>query len=197
MEKDFNRERRELEKDLWELEKRQAMRSKFESILKLYSIFGIFIAVFGVAYFVISTLDIELNSSQQIALILSGTGLALSITSWALLVMRRERMNEEVNKLQSIHELSDFIWKWSKFEEIGKQVLIGRGVEFNRHSVREVISKLYEFELLEREDMITLDEAIEARNMAVHGGRFIPREMLNRYSLKMDDVISKLMSKIF
>lgn len=195
MDKDFNFERRELGKDLWELEKRQSIRRRFETILKLYSLFGLVIAIFGIAYFVFTTLDIEITKAQQMALLISGTGIALSITSWALLVMRRERMDEDVKKLQSMQNLSEFIWKWSKFEAISKEVLLAQGKEFNRYSIREIIERLYEDGLIDKEDALSLEEAIQARNMAVHGGGIIPKEMLERYSSQIDEVISKIKQK--
>ncbi len=195
MEKDFNIERRELEKDLWELEKRQSIRSRFETVLKLYSLFGLMIAVFGVAYFLFITLEIELSKSQQMALLISGTGIALSITSWALLVIRRERMNEDINKLKLMQDLAEFIWKWSKFEEISKKVLLSQGKEFNRYSIREIIERLYEGGLIDKEDTLSLEEAIQARNMAVHRGGTIPKEILDHYSSNIDQIISKIMEK--
>lgn len=195
MDKDFNQERREFEKDLWELEKRQSMRRKFETILKLYSLFGLLIAIFSVAYFVFTTIDIELSKTQQMALLGAGTGIALSITSWALLLMRRERMDEDVKKIKSMQDLGEFVWKWSKFEEISKQVLLSEGSEFNRYSIREIIEQLYTRNLIDREDAISLEEAIQARNMAVHGGGVIPKKMLDHYSLKIDEIISKIIGK--
>lgn len=195
MEKDFNQERQEFDKDLWELEKRQSMRQKFETILKLYSLFGLLIAIFGIAYFVFTTIDIELSKTQQMALLVSGTGIALSITSWALLLMRRTHMNEDLRKLKAMQELGEFVWKWSKFEEISKQVLLSEGSEFNRYSIREIIEQLYTRSLIDQDDAISLEEAIQARNMAVHGGGVIPKNMLDHYSLKIDEIISKIMGK--
>ncbi len=75
-----------------------------ETILKLYSLMGLLIAIFGIAYFVLTTLDIELNKTQQIALTISGIGIALSVTSLALLVMRRNRVGEDVKKLQLMQD---------------------------------------------------------------------------------------------
>jgi hypothetical protein len=192
MDKDFKYERLELEKDLWELQKRQSMRRKFETILKLYSLFGLVIAIFGIAYFVFTTLDIELSRIQQMALLVSGTGLGLSITSWALLVIRRERIDADVKKLKSMQDLGEFIWKWSKFEAISKEVLLAQGKEFNKYSIREIIERLYEDKIIDKEDAISLEEAIQARNMVVHEGGIIPKEMLDRYSSQIDEVILKL-----
>ncbi|MFY0668755.1 MAG: hypothetical protein JXQ95_12050 [Alteromonas stellipolaris] len=195
MDNDFNQEHREIEKDLWELEKRQSTRRKFEAILKIYSLFGLLIAIFGIAYFVFTIIEIELSKSQQLALLVSGTGVALSITSWAFLVMRREKLNEDVEKLKAMQDLGEFVWKWSKFEEISKKVLLSEGSEFNRYSIREVIEQLYARKLIDKEDAISLEEAIQARNMAVHGGGSIPKKMLEHYSLKIDEIISKVMKK--
>lgn len=193
MKKDFFREKNELDKDLWELEKRQAGIRRFESVLKLYSIMGIVVAVFGIAYFVLTTLDIQLNTNQQIALLTSGVGLTLSAASWFLLVMRRERLNDELNKLKSMQELSEFLWKWSRFEEVSKNILSRSDKEFNRHSIREVIELLLKNKVIDGSDALALDEAIQARNMAVHGGSELPKTIVAEYSKKLDEVVNKIL----
>lgn len=187
---DFNKQN--LEKDLWELEKRQSTRRRVETILKLYSLLGLVVAVFGIAYFILTTLDIEFTRVQQMALLISGTGIFLSVTSWALLMLRRERMKDEVKKLQLMQELSEFIWKWSKFEAISKEVLLRQGKEFNKYSIREIIEHLSHEGIIDKSDILLLEEAIQARNMAVHGGGSFPNEMIARYSQQLDEVISKI-----
>lgn len=193
MNKNFDFERRKLEKDLWELENRQSVRRKFENILRIYAVFGLVVAVFGVAYFLVITFFIELSRSQQFALLVSGVGIALSIASWLLLVLRKERIHEDLIRLQLTQDFSEFIWKWSKFESISKEVLMSHGSEFNRYSIREIIELLYKQKLIDKEDVLSLEDAIHARNNLVHRGKVIPREMLANFSLRIDQVISKLM----
>lgn len=195
MKRDFVDEKKELERDLWELEKRQSMRERFETILKIYSLFGAVIAIFGIAYFMLTTLDIEFTIRQQMALLVSGVGFALSITSWVFLIMRRERMADEVKKLRAMQDLSEFLWKWSKFESIAKEILLEADREFNKYSIREVIEQLLIDELIDRSDALALEEAIQTRNMAVHGGNIIPKEILARYSTQIDDIVSKILKK--
>ncbi|MHB8138383.1 MAG: hypothetical protein ACYDGO_08345 [Smithellaceae bacterium] len=191
MDKDFLG-RREIEQDLWELEKRQSMHHKFETIMKIYSLLGLIIAVFGIGYFLFTILEIKLNTTQQMTLLISGIGMGVSLASWVFLLIRRERANEYVKKLQSMQELSEFLWKWSKFENISKNILETQGKEFNRFSIREIIDRLYEVQLINKEDVLFLEEAIQSRNMVVHTGRLIPREMLTRYSSQLNEIISKL-----
>ena len=195
MDKNFNQERRDFEKNLWELERRQSTRQKFETILKLYSLFGLLISIFGVAYFVFTTLDIELSRSQQMALLISGTGIALSITSWALLLARRERMNENFKKYKVTRCIEEFVWKWSKFEEISKHILLSKGSEFNQYSIREIIEQLYENNLIDREDAMLLEEAIQIRNTIVHGGNIVSEEVLEHFSSGVDAIISKIIEE--
>lgn len=91
--------------------------------------------------------------------------------------------------------MAEFIWKWSKFEATSKEFLLAQGKEFNKYSIREIIQRLYEDEIIDKNDALSLEEAIQARNIAVHGGGIIPKEMLDRYSSKIDEVISKLKQK--
>ena len=193
MENDFFREKDELDRDLWELEKRRAGRRKFESILKIYSMMGIVVAIFGIAYFLLATLDVHLTFEQQIALLISGVGFALSAASWSLLKMRRERLNDDINKLKSMQELSEFLWKWSKFEEISKALLSETDLSYNRRSIREVIDMLLQTQIISRSDALVLDEAIQTRNLAVHRGSEIPESMISKYSEKLDKIIDKIL----
>lgn len=195
MSKNFNQERRESEKDLWELERQQSISQKFETILKLYSLFGLLIAIFGIAYFVFTTLNIELTTSQQMALLISGTGIALSITSWALLLIRRERVNENIREVEVMQGIGEFVWKWSKFEEISKQVLLSKGSEFNQYSIREVIEQLYKINLIDKEEVVFLEKAIQIRNTVVHGKNVVSKEILDYFSSEIDKIISKMTGK--
>ena len=188
-------EKNELDRDLWELEKTQSGRRRFESILKLYSMVGFVTAICGISYFVLITLGINLNYQQQLALIISGVGIALSSASWSLLIVKRERLNDEMKQLKSMHELSDFLRKWSEFEEVSKSILYRSGQNFNRHSIREVIEILLENKVIGASDVLALDEAIQARNMAVHGGTNLPKVLISKYSKNLTNVIAKILKE--
>lgn len=129
------------------------------------------------------------------ALLISGTGIALSITSWALLLIRREQMNESIREVKAMQGIEEFVWKWSKLEEISKHILVSKGNEFNQYSIREIIEQLYENNLIDREDIISLEEAIQIRNTVVHGENIIPKKVLEHFSSKVDAIISKIIGK--
>ena len=195
MSKSFNREHRESEKDLWELERKQSISQKFETILKLYSLFGLLIAIFGIAYFVFTTLNIELTISQQMALLISGSGIALSITSRDILLIRRERTNENIREIELMQGIGEFVWIWSKFEEISKQVLLSKGSKFNQYSIREVIEQLYKINLINEEEVIFLEKSIKIRNTVVHGKNIVSREVLDYFSSEINKIILKITRK--
>ena len=192
MNRDHYSERREVEQDLWELEKRQKIRSRLEYILKIYIIFGALLALAGGVLFLFLTLNIQLSWSQQIALLTAGTGVVAAIGSWLLLQIQHNRLKREATAINRHMEAAEFVMKWSTFELKAKETLIQLGRDFNKYSIREVIEGLFGLDVIDQEDVLTLDEAINLRNMAVHGGRPIPSETLHRFSERLDKILAKL-----
>jgi hypothetical protein len=178
MERDYLEEKLRYDENLWEMEKMQSNKKRFESVLKLYSLLGLMAAFFSIVYFILVSLDIQLSQKQIMALTVAGVGLTLSVTSWALLVVRREKMSANIEKLKSMQELSEFLVKWSKIEMMSKNTLIQFKRDFNKYSIREIIEQLLIVGLINKADLLILEEAIQVRNLAVHKGEIIPKEIL-------------------
>jgi len=196
MERDYLEEKLRYDENLWEMEKMQSNKKRFESVLKLYSLFGLMAAFFSIVYFILVSLDIQLSQKQIMALTIAGVGLTLSVTSWALLVVRREKMSASIEKLKSMQELSEFLVKWSKIEMMSKNTLMQFKKDFNKYSIREIIEQLLIVGVIDKADLLILEEAIQVRNLAVHKGEIIPKEILSRYSNKLDDIIAKLLKHV-
>lgn len=192
MKKDFFDEKYKLDNKLWELEKRQLSQRRFQTVLKIYSILGIVVAIFGIAYFILISFNIQLTIHQQQLIVISGVGLALSITSWMWLKIRREQSKDEIEKFIAMQDLSELLWKWAKFEEVSKQILKNNRVEFNYYSIREIIDLLFKEGKIDRFDVLALEEVIQARNRAVHGGRMLPRDMISKYLKRIEEIMNKI-----
>jgi len=181
------------EEALWESEKRFYSQRKIEVILKIYMLLGIITAVFGVAYFVLSTLDIELSNSQINALLISGVGFTVAAMSWGMILVRRERMYYERQRKKSLDTVAEFLRYWAKFENIGKEVLEKEHREFNKYSIREIIELLHKEGKLDKSDILALEEAIQLRNSVVHKGDDLPYEKAKKYIDILARVIQKVM----
>lgn len=184
---------RKYEEALWESNKRFYTQRKIELILKLYMLVGIITAVFGVAYFLLSTLDIELSKSQINALLISGVGFTVAIMSWGMIIVRRERLHYEQQRERSMDTVAEFLRYWAKFENIGKDVLEKEHREFNKYSIREIMELLYKEGKIDKADILALEEAIQLRNSVVHKGDELPYEKAKKYIDVLAQVIQKVM----
>lgn len=192
MKKDSSSEKYKLDKGIWEIEKKQANNRKYNTILRLYSLTGIVVAFFGVAYFVLSSLNIQFTQQQLVALLLIGVGITLAVVSHALIILKEEKRKDELERLETIQELSLFLSKWIEFEELSKKEIKNKNVEFNRFSIKDIIKILLEEEKIDRSDALILEEAIQNRNLIVHGGRMLPKDMISNYLKNLDEIIYKI-----
>lgn len=192
MNKDYEKSNYKYEEAIRESEKRNNIQRKFEIILKLYMLIGIITAVFGIAYFVLSTLNIELSRSQINALLIAGVGFAITMLSWAMLLVKRERRLFEQQHEKSMESVSEFLRYWAKFENISKDVLEKEHRQFNKYSIREIIELLYEEGKIDKSDILALEEAIQLRNAVVHKGDSLPSEKAKKYIELLTNVIQKV-----
>lgn len=179
-------------KDLWEFELRLNSKRRFETILKLYTVLGVLTALFAVAYFILSFLEIDLTNNQTTALLVAGVSIVLSMTSWALLLFRKQREFEESKKIRSMQSLSEIIFLWAEFEEAGKAALKERKVKYNTHSARQMMHGLEKYELIDSRDQILMEEAMQIRNAVAHGQLELSQEMIHRTVTSIANVIEKI-----
>lgn len=180
------------EEALWSSEKRYRVQRKVETILKMYMLVGSLMAIFGVAYFALLTLNVELSSSQINALLISGVGFTVTIMSWGMLIIRKEKLFYEKKRGESMEAVSDFLRYWAKFETIGKYALEKEHKSYNKYSIREMIEILYEEGKIDKSDLLALEEAIQLRNSIVHKGDELPSEKSKKYIEFLAQVIKKI-----
>jgi hypothetical protein len=178
--------------DLWEVRNQLSSRKKLDMVLRLYTVFGMVIALVGVAYFILTTLNIHLTLPQTIALLTAGIGLLLAATSRALLVLRRANYAERIYDINTQRNDADFIRKWAQFESISKEKLKKGHEDFNKYSIRDVITRLREDGTLTENDLRLLEEAIQARNSIVHHGDSLSADRARRFVELLTDIIQKL-----
>ena len=152
-----------------EFTERLKNRLKLNLFLRVYAFMGLLIAILAGAYFILTLLPLTLTAQQRITLVVAGTGIALAVTSWAVVVLRKSRESEEMDRLKEQAALSLLLDTWARFERTGKEALTKEGVAFDPHSLRSMFSLLYEEGKIDKNDLIRLEEALKTRNAIVHG----------------------------
>ncbi len=185
-------EHKNYKEDLWELELKLSSRRKFETIFKLYAVLGALTAIFALAYFILSILDIDFTQNQMLALMIAGVGISLSMTSWALLMFRRQREYEETKRIKAVQILSEIVFLWAEFEKVGKQALSDLNVKYNSHSARQMMHGLEEYELIDSKDLLMMEEAMQIRNAVAHGQIDLAPELIQRVASSIIKVIEKI-----
>ena len=183
--------------DLWEMEARLKRKNRLEQILKLYMIMGALIGIFALSYFLLSFLEIELTDTQLMTLALAGLGISLSLASWAMLVYRKQRALEESEKLNALQNATKLMNLWSEFELIAKHRLESEGISYSKHSIRSVLVSLLEQGILDKRDLMMLDNAMQLRNSIAHSrlGADFSSESIERATNVLVESINKLDSK--
>lgn len=183
---------RDYERDLWELEARQRSRRRLQLIFQLYVVFGALIGLLSIAYFFFLRLKVELNFEERTALLFAGVGFAISILSALFLFLRRQRNINELDRNRYIGSASEFLLEWLRFETIGREKLEATGKDFNRMSVREIISTLLGSGALTAGDAAAIEEALRFRNFLVHSGKTLDQEELSRMTQVLRNIVQRL-----
>ena len=178
----------------WARDSVERMGQNVEFFLRLYVVLGLLTAAGGAGYFALSFLNVDLTEPQQIALIMSATGLVVSLASWGMLTVWRQRQESSVRRIRRQKSLEDFILGWIRFEQAGKRVLASEQREFNPHSIRDVIALLREMANIDASDVLAVENAMQARNLVLHHDEQLPEEVLQQYTATLAMVTSKLAS---
>jgi len=188
----IDKENKIFEESLWESEKRYEMKRRLENVLRMYMLIGGIVTVIGVAYFVLSTLDIDFSKPQQIALLIAGVGFGVTVASFVIILIRKERRIYDAEIKSSLDSASEFLRYWAMFENVSKDVLQSENRKYNIHSLRETIEVLYKEGKIDESDLIALEEAIQVRNSLVHKGDTISPERARKYIKMLTDIIQKV-----
>lgn len=172
--------------------RRRRMRRRLDLMLRAYSLMGLLMAILAIGYFLLTLLHFELTVNQEMALMFAGVGIALALMSRTLVILRTEREWEEVERMNEYESVGSFLDTWTRFERISKDVLSKEGEGFNRHSMRSVLSRLYEEGKLDKSDLVTLEEALQARNSIVHGERPLSTKILENAADSLVEIIKKI-----
>lgn len=177
---------------LQNITKQSFYRKKYDMILRVYSILGFLIAIFSGAYFLLTLLPYELNREQQLALLVSGVGIALALLSRTIIIFRKQREEEELSKIKEYERISTFLDAWSQFEIISKHVLGNEDDPHAKLSLRSIISRLYEDNKINKADVFALEEALQTRNSIVHGEKPWSSELTGKVTDALIEIIRKI-----
>lgn len=170
----------------------RAKASLIERTLRIYSLLGTLVAIFSGVYLVLTLIPIALTQEQKFAAALVALGLGLAVMSRTLIAIHKVREAEALERESQSEGMFDFLDTWKEFEQISKDTLRQKGERFEPHSVRSVIVRLYEEGKIDDADIKAIDEALEARNAIVHGGRHPPPSFLKAITNTLVQVIRKI-----
>lgn len=172
------------------------MRSRknfnLEATLRIYSALGLLLAVGAMIYFLFLAFNITIGPKEQLSLLVAASGLAFSLMSWILLNTRRERDRLEVENLKEYSDMIDLVEYWTMFETISRELLKKEGDEFNQYSPRSILFTLKKEGRITDGDLRVLQEALELRNIVVHGGMRFPPNVVSRVAGQLRGITSKL-----
>lgn len=172
------------------LEKRRALHSTLEPVLKIYSLLGLLIAAMAIGYFALTLLPVELSYNQQMALIISGVGIVVAALSQMLLVLRKQREERYQKYLEEYERFGEFMQIWSMIEASIKSSL---GAESSQHkSLRIAIHQLYKNGVIDKSDLMSLEESLRLRNSIVHEGGGVSIQSLGRLSEDLRSILHKI-----
>lgn len=165
---------------------------RFELVLRTYAAFGLLISFGAMAYFFLTTLEIEFTSVQMMSLLIAGTSFALAVLSMLMLAFRRQKDAYEHETVREYLKNAELIDYWGQFENIGRTILSREGEDFNKYSPRSIIQELKKEGRLSDQDLRTLQAALELRNGIVHGRAHFSPDAVSRVSSALREIVTKL-----
>lgn len=164
----------------------------YELVLKLYGAFGLLTTIIGSLYFIFVTFHIYIGIKQQMALIVAVSGLIISTVAWAMLALRRQREVYETGKIREYAYMAELVETWATFEDVSRKFLDSRGEDRNQYSPRAIIASLRQGGSIDDVDAKLLQEALELRNMAVHGGGRFPSDLVAKIATALGNINARL-----
>ena len=161
----------------------EALRSRrraqqIDFFLRTYAVLGALTGLGGLAYLGFSLLKIDLNPSQQIALMIAGSGITLAAISISALILRKQRKLFSATMLAETNSIGEIVRQWARFESLGRELLELRGESFNRYSPRAILLALAKDGLISNDEAEKIQKALEIRNRLVHGADEVPADEL-------------------
>ncbi len=178
--------------DLIKLETRLLSARRLLQIFQIYSVIGLAIGCVAMAYFFLRRYQIVLSEGDQTILLIAGSGFAVSIISTSYLLIRRLMLRAERERRKTMESAADLLQEWARFEAIGQRRLQATGMEFNALSIRYLIAKLNDYQILPASARIPLEEALQLRNRLVHQGADIAESQLARSIQSIPAIVTHL-----
>ena len=185
MQDDIKSRIRDHEEELWEIEARQKSFLRFQEVFQINAVAGAVTGFGALAYFFARKIDINLSSTDQIILMVAGSGFMISIISGLYLFLRHQRMIGEIDRSSYMISAAEFLLQWARFESLGREKLDAAGREFNRMSIRAIMGELLNVKTISENELVQLEEILRFRNFLVHSGARPDAEILARMTEKL------------
>jgi hypothetical protein len=188
---DYSRAR-DYEQDLWEFEKRQKSSQRFQQVFQIYAVLGGLVGALSLAYYFFRQMRIELSWTDGMILLTSGSGFVISIVSVLYLFLRKQKYTVDFDHVRYVITASEFLAEWARFERLGLQKLDAMGQQFNKTSIKEITSRLFDLGILKSNDALLVDEALRLRNSMVHGGARADVDVLRQMTKAVSELADRM-----
>lgn len=178
--------------DLWEFEVRQKSAQRLQRIFQIYALLGALVGIFSIAYFFLKKIQINLSPEDQIILLTSGSGFAISITSVIYLFLRKQSIAARSQRVRHLTSASEFLMQWAGFEEVARAYLAKTGKTFNRTSIKDIVAGLLDAGVLQVSDISLVEEALRFRSSLVHSGSTVDLDSIGH----MTQTVRRLVDKV-
>jgi hypothetical protein len=160
-----------------------------QTAMQIYMAIGVTVFFSFSGVFFLSTINFELSQRQQVALLGAGTGLALSLTSWLYLAIRKRRTLRQRYAEILRQEVFEFLDSWNELDEISKLVIKNASAEPSKYLSNERIVQLLRIDAIDEVGAAFIREGLTYRNRLAHSADDISAE-LNKVSEFRSKVVS-------
>ncbi len=161
-------------------------------VLKTYAYVGLLTTVGGLFYFLLITFHISINFRQQSALMISAFGLVFSTVAWTFMSIRRQKELYESTRIREYAYTAELVEGWTTFEYVSRRLLDKSHREINQYSPRALISGLKQSHTITEPEAKVLQEALELRNMVVHGISRFPLELIIKVANELGQINARI-----
>lgn len=162
-------------------------------IMNFYAYLGALITVMAFGYLVFNTMQINLNSSERLALFFGIAGAFLSISSLALVKFRKVETLRRLEEFERIEIADRYLSTWSELERVILEASNDeKRSDVKLKSIRDAIKILRAENKINVIDTITFDELMQLRNSLVHNSNYISSNKIDESLKTMVSIITKL-----
>lgn len=184
-----------IQRYLYDIKKRQRSRGMLDFVLRIYIPAGLIIAFISMAYFFYSYFDLKLDEKQRTLLLITGSGVAISLISWIMLLSFKKLSQSREDQFRLPYNMR-FLEAWLNFEVVAKKLLLESGARTSILSITQILDQLYMSKIITDADFAILKDGLAIRNIIFHEGLKYPEAVLAEKISRIDYITEKLINRL-